>query len=108
VQLVVGEEEVDRVLVPGELGLPVASTAMPDAVREVPFAGKAIPIVAPEHLAVRKVMLDRPKDWPDIEAMLVATEPFGVEEILRWLMRLVGPDDPRLAKLRELVRRLAT
>jgi len=79
--------------------------AMPAAVREVPFAGTTIPIVAPEHLVVRKALLDRPKDWPDIEAILVAAEPLDVEKIERWLERLAGPDDPRVARLRELAGR---
>lgn len=65
--------------------------AMPRAVRHVPLAGAAIPIVSPEHLVVRKAMLDRPKDWLDIEAILVATEPLDTEEIRRWLRRL-APD----------------
>lgn len=82
--------------------------AMPDAVRQVPFAGATIPIVAPEHLVVRKAMLDRAKDWPDIEAILVATEPLDVEEIQRWVERLAGPDDPRVTKMRELAGRLLT
>jgi hypothetical protein len=82
--------------------------AMPDAVREVPFAETTIPILAPEHLVVRKAMLDRAKDWPDIEAILVATEPVDVEEIEGWLERLAGPDDPRVTKMRELAGRLLT
>jgi hypothetical protein len=47
---------------------------MPAAVREVPFAEAMIPIVSPEHLIVRKAMLDRSKDWVDVEAILVATD----------------------------------
>jgi hypothetical protein len=82
--------------------------AMPDAVRQVPFASATIPVVAPEHLVVRKAMLDRAKDWPDIEAILVAGGPLDVEEIERWLIRLAGPDDPRVTKLRELTVRLLT
>ena len=81
---------------------------MPGAVRQVPFAGTTIPIVSPEHLVVRKAMLDRAKDWPDIEAILVATEPLDLEEIERWLERLAGPDDTRVARVRELAGRLAT
>jgi hypothetical protein len=77
---------------------------MPAAVREVPFADGTIPIVAPEHLVVRKAMLDRPKDWLDIDAILVATEALDLDEILAWLRRLAGDDDPRVAELRTLVR----
>lgn len=62
--------------------------AMPAAVREVPFAGATIPIVGPEHLVIRKVMLDRPKDWLDIEAILVAETPLDLEVIRGWLRRL--------------------
>jgi hypothetical protein len=35
---------------------------MPGHARRVPFNDGAIPIVAPEHLAIRKAVLDRPKD----------------------------------------------
>ena len=82
--------------------------AMPAAVRQVPFAGTTIPVVAPEHLVVRKALLDRPKDWPDIEAILAAAEPLDLGEIEHWLARLAGPDDPRVTKLREVAGRLLT
>jgi hypothetical protein len=65
--------------------------AMPAAVRRVPLAGSTIPIVSPEHLVVRKAMLDRPKDWLDIEAIVVAETPLDVEEVRAWLRRL-APD----------------
>jgi len=70
--------------------------------RRVPFAGTTIPILAPEHLVVCKAMFDRPKDWLDIEQILVATSPLDVNEIESWLHRMVGDDDPRLEKLREI------
>jgi hypothetical protein len=79
---------------------------MAKATRVAPFGGTEIPIVAPEHLVVRKAMLDRPKDWLDIEAILVATEPLGIEEIDAWLRTLAGDDDPRVTKLHQLVGRL--
>jgi hypothetical protein len=66
--------------------------AMPAAVREVPFAAATIPIVSPEHLVIRKVMLDRPKDWPDIEAILAAETPLDLEEIKRWLHLAARPE----------------
>ncbi len=78
---------------------------MPDAVREVPFGDGTIPIVSAEHLIVRKAMLDRPKDWPDIEAILTATGDLDVEEIVAWAQRLSSPDDPRVTKLREAIAR---
>ncbi len=80
--------------------------AMPQAVRRIPFAGSTIPIVSPEHLVIRKAMLDRPKDWLDIEAILTAETPLDLDEVRTWIERLSGRDDPRLAKLDETVRRL--
>lgn len=75
---------------------------MPKRVRRLPFADTTLPFVAPEHLAVFKAMFSRPKDWVDIEQMLLSTEGLDVAEIERWLARMVGEDDPRLKRLREL------
>jgi hypothetical protein len=109
-----GRPEVERTLEPFEdrdqvhlfFSEDALHAAMPAAVREVPFAGATIPLIASEHLIVRKAMLDRPKDWLDIEAILVATEPLDVGEIRAWLRRLAGADDPRFAKLDALLNRL--
>jgi len=79
--------------------------AMPAAVRRVPFTRSTIPIVSPEHLIIRKAMLDRPKDWLDIETILAAGEPLDLEEVRTWLTRLAGRDDPRLTKLHGIVLR---
>ena len=43
---------------------------MADRARIVRFGPVDIPILAPEHLIVCKVVFDRPKDWLDIEEML--------------------------------------
>ena len=75
--------------------------------RRGPFAEVTVPILSPEHLAICKVMLDRPKDWLDIEQMLVATEGLDVAAIEGWLERIVGRDDQRLQHLAELKDRLA-
>jgi hypothetical protein len=80
---------------------------MRSATRKVPFAESAIPIVAPEHLAVRKAICDRPKDWLDIEQILVATSPLDLPEIEAWLEAMVGESDQRLARLREIAERLS-
>jgi hypothetical protein len=79
---------------------------MRGASRRVPFAEAKIPILAPEHLAICKAMFDRPKDWLDIEAILIVTEPLDVEKIERWLTRMVGSGDERLEKFHALLDRL--
>ena len=75
---------------------------MPRSVRRVPFSDTTIPILGPEHLAVCKAMFDRPKDWLDIEQMLIAADGFDASEVERWLTKMVGEGDARLAHLREL------
>jgi hypothetical protein len=77
-------------------------------VREVPYAGAAIPLVAPEHLLIRKVLLDRPKDWLDIEALLRADPDLDIAEVESWVRRLAGANDARVTKLQDLARRLFT
>ncbi len=79
---------------------------MKRSTRRVPFGETTIPILGPEHLAVCKAMFDRPKDWLDIEQILVATDPVDVAEIEAWLEEMVGEDNPRLARLREITARL--
>jgi len=75
---------------------------MSEDIRLVPFDGATIPIVSPEHLLVRKAQLDRTKDWPEIEQIIVASWPLDFGEIEAWLGRLAGTDDPRMEKLREV------
>jgi hypothetical protein len=75
--------------------------------RRVPFGNATLPILAPEHLAVCKAMFDRPKDWLDIEQILVATDPIDLAEIETWLQRMVGRSDPRVDKLAEIKVRLS-
>jgi hypothetical protein len=75
---------------------------MKEEIKQAPFKGATIPIVSPEHLVVRKAILDRPKDWLDIEQMLVATSPLDLGEIREWLERMVGKDDPRMSRLLEV------
>jgi hypothetical protein len=75
--------------------------------RRVPFAETTLQILSPEHLAVCKAMFDRPKDWLDIEQMLVATDPIDLGEIERLLERMVGADDRRIEKLGEVKARLS-
>lgn len=81
--------------------------AMRKEVRRVPFAGVTVPILGPEHLAVCKAMFDRRKDWMDIEQMMVGADDLDLSEIEGWLVRMVGDQDPRLRRLRELKAGLA-
>lgn len=77
--------------------------AMSRAVRSEPFGQTRIPILAPEHLLVCKTVFNRPKDWLDIEQMLVCVEDLDIEEIRSWLERIVGADDPRRERFDRLV-----
>jgi Nucleotidyl transferase AbiEii toxin, Type IV TA system len=69
--------------------------AMRRAIRSEPFGETRIPVLAPEHLLVCKAIFNRPKDWLDIEQMLVCVEELDVEEVRTWLDRIVGADDHR-------------
>ena len=69
--------------------------AMRTALRREPFAGTSIPVLAPEHLVVCKALFNRPKDWLDIEQIVVSVEELDAHEVRSWLDRIVGPDDPR-------------
>ena len=73
--------------------------AMRRAVRLVPFGDRQIPILAPEHLLVCKAIFDRPKDWLDIEQIIVCVEELDEEAIRSWLTRIVGGDDPRAQRV---------
>lgn len=79
--------------------------AMASAVRRVPFGEDRIPILSPEHLAVCKALFDRPKDWLDIEQMLVTAGEIDLAEIRDWLIRIAGKSDPRVARFDDLASR---
>lgn len=69
------------------------------ACRRVPFSDTTIPILAADHLVVCKTVFDRPKDWVDIDAMLELATPIDVAEVLRWVGRIAGDDDPRYDRI---------
>ena len=73
----------------------VIHEAMCDARRAVPFGDDVIPILGPEHLVVCKAIFDRPKDWLDIEQMLVGVPELDADEVSAWMDRIVGQCDPR-------------
>ena len=65
----------------------------------VPFGDETIPILAAEHLMVCKVVFNRPKDWVDIDSMLSGDPDIDASEVLRWVGRLAGDDDPRYNRI---------
>ena len=73
--------------------------------RTVPFATAQIPILAPEHLVVCKVVFDRPRDWVDIDAMLDADVELDAAEVMRWVGRIAGDHDPRYERIAALLTR---
>jgi hypothetical protein len=71
--------------------------------RRVPFGNTTIPILGADHLVVCKVAFDRPKDWVDIDAMLAAGAVIYAGEVLRWVGRIAGDDDPRYDRIAALL-----
>lgn len=69
---------------------------------KVPFDSATLPILSPEHLTVCKAMFDRPKDWLDIEQILIAAEDLDTGEIEAWLERMAGNSDQRTRRFRGL------
>ena len=71
------------------------------AVRFVPFLDREIPIISATHLTVFKVLFNRARDWPDIEAMLEAGS-VDTADALSWVRRLLGDGDEASARLERL------
>jgi hypothetical protein len=67
--------------------------------RSVPFADGEIPILSPEHLMTCKVVFNRGKDWVDLDAMRALGQPIDSAEVLRWVARIVGDEDPRYERI---------
>jgi hypothetical protein len=61
---------------------------MARAVRTVPLNGTPIPLVSPEHLVIRKTLLDRLKDWRDIEQILARHPSLNHGEVEYWVRQL--------------------
>jgi hypothetical protein len=76
-----------------------------ERVRQVPFGDETIRILAPEDLLVCKVVFNRRKDWIDVEQMLLLTAgSLDIDDTRRWITRVVGDDDDRLARFELAVR----
>lgn len=72
-----------------------------ERVRWEPFAGRDLPFLACQDLAVFKVFFDRTKDWADLEAMQEAGT-LDVEHVLGVVVRYLGGDDARVERLRRI------
>jgi hypothetical protein len=73
--------------------------------RIVPFADRTIPILGPEHLVVCKAVFNRAKDWVDIDAMLDDATEMDSAEVLRWVGRIAGDEDPRFVRVAAVLNR---
>jgi len=71
----------------------------------VPFGDGTIPILAAEHLIVCKAVFNRPKDWVDIDSILVGDVAIDSAEIVRWVARIAGDEDPRYERIVALLTR---
>jgi hypothetical protein len=69
--------------------------------RIVPFEGREIPVLRCTDLAVFKALLDRTKDWADIEEM-VAEGTLDVPRVQSWLRQISGAAAPGIARLQKL------
>jgi hypothetical protein len=69
--------------------------------RVEPFLGVEVPFLSCRDVAVFKAFFDRTRDWADLEDMAAAGT-LDVEAVLGVLVRYLGGDDPRVARLRSL------
>jgi hypothetical protein len=75
--------------------------------RRMPFGnGDTIHVLSAEDLLVFKVLFDRDKDWRDLEELIFAmADELDAGYARRWLESILGPHDPRNARLEELLAR---
>lgn len=76
---------------------------MAERSREVSFGPVPIPILAPEHLIVCKAIFDRPKDWVDIEEIVVWGTAVEEATVLGWIDELLGAESAQYVRLAELL-----
>lgn len=71
----------------------------------VPMLETTVPIISATDLTIFKALFSRGKDWVDIEELLLYGT-VDIEEVTRWLVALLGADDPRLPRLAALSERV--
>lgn len=73
-------------------------------VRDVPFAGREIPVLDCVALVVFKALFNRTRHWADIEAVVEA-DAVNAGEVLDWVGQLLGENDPVTTRLSDLLGR---
>jgi hypothetical protein len=76
---------------------------MAELARVVRFGPVDIPILAPEHLVACKAIFDRPKDWLDIEEILLWGTEVDAVRTLHWVGEILGPEAGQYARLAGLL-----
>jgi hypothetical protein len=76
---------------------------MAERARVVRFGPVEMPILAPEDLIICKAVFDRPKDWLDIEEMLLWGTEVGAARVLGWVGDILGTQSGQYARLNELL-----
>ena len=66
-----------------------------------PFAGRQMPFLACDDLAVFKAFFNRSKDWVDLEEMITAGA-LDIDRVVGVLDRYLGSNDERIDRLRSL------
>ena len=73
-------------------------------VRRRQFAGHDMPFLACDDLAVFKAFFNRTQDWADIERMAEAGT-LDLDFVIATIAQYLGPDDPRIERLRSIAAR---
>jgi hypothetical protein len=76
---------------------------MAERARVVRFGPVDMPILAPEDLIICKAVFDRPKDWLDIEEMLLWGTEVDAAATLGWVGDILGTQSGQYARLNELL-----
>lgn len=74
---------------------------MAERVVWVPLADRQVPMVDCVSLAVFKALLDRTKDWADMEA-IADVSPADIAAAAEAVAELIGPEDPVVRRLESL------
>jgi len=72
-----------------------------EGVRQVAFEGRTIPVLGCTALAIFKALLDRTKDWADIEEMAAAAA-LDLPHAQAWIDRLLGAESGAARRMRSL------